>query len=287
MLLASCAGYASWLPPEPSPHKWTRFVRTAGHANEVPAPWVATPIGRFAHDLKIPNPVAADSGYREGMTGKEYWEHLCASEAGSFVFRTVKGIEGFLYMRPMLQPSDEEISDLYLFEAAVIEANAQVREDSKRFRNPYSPPIGRAQGFVNPPFTTYKFIEFPQPDGNQYWRMFGYVQDSMLMQYETVREPKSRYGLLWRGIRRPMDRELGISGSEWIIIELPTQEVLAVFRDYNWMPRVRNVRTGVYWLNAGLCPFREQFSKDGYGFRALAAEDVVWTRRVLVPPPRD
>src|SRR5262245_34706915 len=78
--VAACSSFASWLPPKESPHKWTTFVKTAGHANEIPAEWVATPIGRFAHDLQIPNPVPADSGYREGMTSKEYWEHLCKTE---------------------------------------------------------------------------------------------------------------------------------------------------------------------------------------------------------------
>ena len=30
--------------------------------------WLATPEGRFAHSIKIPNPVSEDSGYRPGMT---------------------------------------------------------------------------------------------------------------------------------------------------------------------------------------------------------------------------
>lgn len=38
---------------------------------------LATPEGRFAHSIKIPNPVPADSGYRPGMSSDEYFEHLC------------------------------------------------------------------------------------------------------------------------------------------------------------------------------------------------------------------
>jgi hypothetical protein len=282
MLVAGCHGYASWWPARESPHKWTTFVRTEGHANEIPAQWVATPIGRFAHDLKIPNPVPADSGYRARMSSREYWEHLCRTEAGSFIFRTVDNVEGFLFMRPMLTPTDDDIQDRYLFEAAVIQASAQVREHYRN-KDPDYPPVLRAEGFVNPPFTTYRFIEFPQPTAGRFWHMYGYVQDKAPMKVETVDRPHSRFGLLWRGIRRPMDRELGISGSEWIVLDLETKEVLGLLRDFGWMPRVRNSPTGVYWLNAGLCPFRHMFDGDGAGAMAQAAEDIVWLRRTLKP----
>ena len=47
-----------------------------------PADPLATEEGRFAHSIKIPNPVPEDSGYKPGMTPQEYFDHLCKTEAG-------------------------------------------------------------------------------------------------------------------------------------------------------------------------------------------------------------
>ena len=62
--------------------------------------WYATEEARFAHALKIPNPVPADSGYRPGMTQQQYFEHLCKTEAGEFIFKTADNVEGIFQMRP-------------------------------------------------------------------------------------------------------------------------------------------------------------------------------------------
>lgn len=38
-----------------------------------PADPLATEVGRFAHSIKIQNPVPEDSGYKPGMTSQEYF----------------------------------------------------------------------------------------------------------------------------------------------------------------------------------------------------------------------
>jgi hypothetical protein len=64
---------------------------------------------------------------------------------------------------------------------------------------------------------------------------------------------KSQYGYTWRGITRPHDRELGIAGSELIIIDLQTQEVLSVFRGYAKFEIDENAGLmGAYWARG--CP---------------------------------
>ena len=73
-----------------------------------PADPLATEEGRFAHSIKIPNPVPEDSGYKAGMTTKEYFDHLCKSEAGEFIFKTVEDIEGIMQMRPRVMATDYE-----------------------------------------------------------------------------------------------------------------------------------------------------------------------------------
>src|SRR5574339_72189 len=77
-----------------------------GVAKLKPADPLATEAGRFAHAIKIPNLVPADSGYRPGMTPEQYFDHLCKSEAGEFIYKTVENVEGLYLMRPRNRPTD-------------------------------------------------------------------------------------------------------------------------------------------------------------------------------------
>ncbi len=54
-----------------------------------PADPLATEEGRFAHSIQIPNPVPEDSGYKPGMPSEQYFDHLCKTEAGEFIYKTV------------------------------------------------------------------------------------------------------------------------------------------------------------------------------------------------------
>jgi hypothetical protein len=65
---------------------------------------LATPEGRFAHSIKLPEPLPEDSGYREGMTPREYFEHLCGTEAGEFVYRTANDVRSVFLLRPRTSP---------------------------------------------------------------------------------------------------------------------------------------------------------------------------------------
>src|SRR5689334_5615745 len=75
----------------------THKIKPANHRCDItklkPADPLATEEGRFAHSIKIPNPVSEDSGYKVGMTPEKYFDHLCKSEAGDFIFKTVEGVE--------------------------------------------------------------------------------------------------------------------------------------------------------------------------------------------------
>lgn len=203
-----------------------------------PADPLATPEGRFAHSIKIPNPVPEDSGYKPGMTSKEYFDHLCKTEAGEFIYKTVENVEGIYMLRPRKEATDYELQHLYAME------------------DPYGHTYGERDDveslYVGP--TRYRFLESPfgsrqepewkknsrhpsyfmMPDGSaQHARYFGYNgRDPKTMQrtFDSVR--KSKYGYAWRGIKRPHDRELGVAGGELIILDLSTNDVLAVRRGF-------------------------------------------------------
>ncbi len=230
-----------------------------GVAKLKPADPLATEEGRFAHSIKIPNPVPEDSGYKPGMTQEQYFEHLCNTEAGEFLYKTVDNVEGLYMMRPRKKATDDELSHLYAL------------EDPYGYENWEA--IEPGTGFVHP--NRFKFIEMPitdrreppwreqyvdhsviaaSPPGMKTQRYFGYDGRILkTLEKEYAVNSQSRYGYTWRGITRPHDRALGIAGSELIVLDLQTKEVLAVRRAYIRSGDVRKNLTGVWWMGGHVC----------------------------------
>ena len=211
-----------------------------------PADPLATEEGRFAHSIKIPNPVPKDSGYKPGVTSSQYFEHLCKTEAGEFIYKTVENVDGLYLMRSREQVNDYKLQHLYALEDPY--AYSDIETDSPQ------------KLFINPPWWRYKFFEIrkARPASSDraethYLRYFGYVQDKSLINIEQTSTLKSRYGYTWRGIERPHDREFGIVGGELIVMDLHSNEVLAVRRGFIRSGDVRNL-TGVWWLGGNVCP---------------------------------
>jgi hypothetical protein len=231
---------------------------------------LATEEGRFAHSIKIPNPAPVDSGYKPGMSPEQYFDHLCKTEAGEFIYKTVESIEGIYQMRLRSMGADYELQHLY------------VLEDPYGYVNPrYVDAVKTAdvkkRGYrLYKPDQNYKFLEKPIPallqnpaDGAKYLRYTRPNTDKLIFengQYmypgdqqppmfeERVKDLRSRYGFTWRGIKRPHDRELGIAGGEFIILDLQANEVLAVRRGYIRTANIRETGGRVWWLGGHSCP---------------------------------
>ncbi|MBS0167106.1 MAG: hypothetical protein JSR29_13555 [Nitrospira sp.] len=244
-----------------------------------PADPLATEEGRFAHSIKIPNPAPEGSGYKPGMSTKEYFDHLCKTEAGEFIFKTVENVEGILQMRPRTEATDYEMMHLYALEDPY-NAYEVMSEDyvNPRYMDAVKTKDVKKRAYrVYRPDQNYKFLEKPIPtplqdhtDGAKYLRytrpnteklvyedgqyMYPRDQQPPLIE-ERVKEPKSRYGFTWRGITRPHDREFGIVGGEVIVLDLQANEVLAVRRGYAASGgRTLETVAGIWWLNAAKCP---------------------------------
>jgi len=224
-----------------------------------PADPLATEEGRFAHSINIPNPVPADSGYKPGMTPEQYFDHLCKTEAGEFIYKTVENVEGLFMMRPREQVNDYKLQHLYALEDIYAYSDIETEAPQKLF--------------INPPWWNYKYFEISASaisssakSGLPYLRYFGYVQGKSPMNKEQVATLKSRYGYTWRGIKRPHDRELGIVGGELIILDLQTNEVLAVRRGFIRSGDVRNNLTGIWWLGGHVCPEHRDANVHTYEF---------------------
>lgn len=263
LLLAACISTACAEQREESVSRWTSFVQVAGQPDPVPMQWLATPEGQFAHSIKIPDPVPKDSGYREGMTSQQYFDHLCKTEAGEFIYQRVDNIDGFYFMRPPRRPTDDDLMDRFKLEAPEIERTFQLVGES---------PKDRGKLFVGPPWRLYSFIEEPNTDSKgdgSHVRVFGYKQGVSPMKTKVVANRESRHGLIWRGVKRMHDRELAIAGSEWIVIDLETRKVLAVQRNFARTGFTRNTAGGIWWLNALGCPLlrpQDNLSKRFYDF---------------------
>jgi hypothetical protein len=229
-----------------------------------PADPLATEEGRFAHSIKIPNPVPADSGYKPGMTPEQYFDHLCKTEAGEFIYKTVENVEGIYMMRPRLRATDYEFQHLYALE----DPYGHTTDESLLVQDSYVQPVTGKYQFLEAPLSEIK------KDGGAKYRRFyrdenahpgkkyqtavggrGVFVPYVVAEAETT-ELVSQFGYTWRGISRPHDREMGIAGGETIILDLKTNEVLAMRRGYMRTGFVRNNLTGVWWLTGPSCPNR-------------------------------
>ena len=278
MLLSAGLGFAGLFDKETVGEQFRRALKKIETAcakrklepNEVcggvtklkPADPLATEEGRFAHSIKIPNPVPADSGYKPGMTSQEYFEHLCKTEAGEFIYKTVENVEGIYMMRPRKEATDNEMEHLYALE----DPYGQVLGEDRKPQDSY----------VQPALGKYEFLEMPisnpkssDDKGKKFRRYYRDPNAHPGRRYQTaingssvfvpyiVAEAenstiKSRYGYTWRGITRAHDHELGIVGGELIILDIQTEQVLAVRRGYMRSGLARNL-TGIWWLGAQVC----------------------------------
>lgn len=240
----------------------THKIDPANHRCDItklqPADPLATEEGRFAHSIKIPNPVPGDSGYKPDMTPEQYFEHLCKTEAGEFIYKTVENVEGLYLMRSREQVNDHKLQHLYALEDPYAYSDIETDAPQKLF--------------INPPWWRYKFFEIrkSRPASSDrtethYLHYFGYVQDKSPMNIEEASSLKSRYGYTWRGIERPHDRELGIVGGELIVMDLHANEVLAVRRGFIRIGDVRNL-TGAWWLGGHVCPTYKHANAYTYEF---------------------
>jgi len=268
-------------PPDPPAPPWKYFVSAPGHTDPIPAQWVATPEGRFAHGIKLPDAIPKTVPFDFGKAkmkalmpnspsvARQYWGHLCTTEAGSFILKTVDNVEGFAFLRAVGGMSEQDLRDRWKKEAPKLQSDYGWRYD----------PLGEAIGYVSPPHYTYVYVEYPDPDkAGAFWKLSGFIDRQRDFTVEREASPTSRYAVTWRGIHRAKDREYLITGHEWIVLDRSNSAVLAVFRDFGITGFTRNEKHGIYWLNAVRCPFGKKLI-----VRPDLGEARTWIPRVLRP----
>lgn len=255
----------------------------------------------LAHSLKVPDSVAKpvpfdfkaarlNRLYGGRTVEQQYFEHLCATESRDYVFRRVADVEGFQVMRPrpetMETPTDYE---RYAVEEPV--GFGWQNDDDQLDRGSKYRGDLLASDYIQPLNGVYSFVELIDPSQpEQIWRVervysaknknakfgiegnWGGVRVPYIQGRREVTELASRYGYLWRGLRRERDRELGIGGGDFFVIDLSTHEVLGLRRTFNSTFAPKNPRF-TKWSAA-----RECFGLD------KTSPVPVFINRVLNPP---
>lgn len=231
-------------------------TKPSAPAWEVPVSGNESAAYKMAHALPLPAaaPAAVPFDFKQARrtdfwggksVAQQYFEHLCSSEDGTFVSRTVQDVDGFAMLRPRgpvyaaldhdrVRPEEPTGFGWFSEDNSTTETGDLV-----------------AARFVQPLFGLYQYVELVEdlpstrvvrverdastpsskyPYGLQTWNQLTVPYISRRSAGSSMR---SHYGYTWRGIHRDRDREFGIAGGEFLIIDLSTNEVLAVRRVFN------------------------------------------------------
>ena len=184
--------------------------------------------------------------YKPGMSSKEYFEALCKAEAGEFIYKTVENVEGIYQVRPLTRNEDQN-NDLYVIEDP--------------YGIDYPSATVTALNFLMS--GRYQFFESPIQSGDVTKQMIKKIErffgsdgsNSKTLKREYEEVPKARYAYTWRGIHRPHDREMEIAGGELALLDLQTNEILALRRGFVRRDYIPHTLPQKSW-GAGSCPQR-------------------------------
>ena len=204
-----------------------------------------------------PNPPV----YRAGMSAKQYFEALCKAEAGDFIYKTVDDVEGIYQIRPRAKL--DEIGDEHLDRFVMEDPYGHEEWMAKGPQHIF---VGEKEGYMFFETSASGRVtndngEAENPDPKtlgaspqaKFYRYFtSEPYDYKFRRREAHAELRSRFGFYWRSIPRPHDREMGIAGGELIVLDLKTNEILAVHRGFNLNGNART-RTGILWGTGRIC----------------------------------
>jgi hypothetical protein len=205
--------------------------------------------------------------YQRGMSSKTYFDALCKAEAGKFICRTVDNVEGIYQVRPRVVQQGGQLKDRYVMEDPAFQMVTE-DENMNMGRRYLHLPHSTGQYFywetslyerewrvwelkrhhpsvLDKPPAEAKFIHYAPATGEDF---DANRPENISKKYDT--HLKSHYGYVWRGIQRPHDRENSIGGSELAVIDLQTNEILGLWREF--------ARTGkkdghIWWLVPQTC----------------------------------
>jgi hypothetical protein len=184
----------------------------------------------------------------------------------------VEGVEGLAELRPRRQSlSVEEAQHRHVLEDPLTTSADGTLTPHTR--------SSVAEGFVQPPDGKYEYYDFfyldrvkgpiyirayrninADPDGKKSATTMTGDVIRWITSVSEVKEASAEYGAVIRGIRRTRDREFGIAGTEIILVDRRSGDVLAVRRDFVRSPEGARNRSGINWDNALSCLRAHEFT---------------------------
>jgi len=241
--------------------------------------------------------------YKRGMNREQYFDALCAAEAGEFMSRKVEGVEGIYMIRPRKHESGPTQRDRYAKEDPYGSIQGDAGDDV-----PYMF-LGRIEYAAEGGTPSYRYIETPalpvdvhrslrdtyhpglfepvSPD--RPYRVYRWEENAPSSRLHNgavtyASKPSSRFGYTWRGIRRPYDREFGIAGGELAVVDLTTNEILGLRRGFALAHK--HSWGQIDWGIVRLCPRYSQMPGLGqYRKRDADGDYTRWFLTKVVTPP--
>ncbi len=224
----------------------------------------------YAHNLKLPDSLPKPVPFNfsryllsnRQTTAAAYFDHLCKTEAGEFIFRKVDKVEGLYQMRAMPRRSDKVLRDRYWFEDPADWSMAESDGSPTLFIGGPGRGYRYFESYRNPAeiaIPTYRkhwmTSAWVGPGSATHWHYYhfdythgkGYTSGEVM----PVSQIKSRYAYTWRGIRRERDREFGIAGGELVVLDQFAGKILGVRRGF---AIAHQYNTHLDWEFANSCP---------------------------------
>lgn len=112
-----------------------------------------------------------------------------------------------------------------------------------------------------------RYTEDPTPRFDEHWHATTGKQQPLSTRLieERATATRSRYGVYWRNISRPQDREMGISGGEILMLDLLTSEILGVQRGFVLAAEPRD-KSAIQWRTRAVCPGEDSARADTLRF---------------------
>jgi len=246
----------------------------------------------YAHSLKLPAKVPQPVPFHfwlarlkalvpwQPSVDQQYFNHLCETEAGDYIFKTVENVEGVFQMRPRDDVYGKPIDhNRYKLEEPTGIGSGDNGSAFKMSKSDSFRTWGAGTGFVQPHVGVYSYLEQPNrdegsgiyrfkreinptpPNGYQNGVQSGYkghiFSPPFTVSLETDTQRRARYGFTWRGIKRELDRRYSIGAGEHLIVDMDTHEVLAVKRAFKLSGKDENTSSRIWWGNARWCKGKE------------------------------
>lgn len=194
-----------------------------------------------------------------GEVAERYFKHKCEASAGEFIYKTVENVEGIYQMR-LRDPRDyiDRVRKGDIPEDPFGHTNVEAQEpwitfltrESGEGRYKYFETT-RGPNLSHQRLKTVRFENDIEYTGEKYWiylRAFERRDDAKHNNKiaKQTSQLKSRYGFTWKEIRDWPDELFGIWGGELIVIDMETDDVLAIRRGYIFLATFSD--------RAGICP---------------------------------